>query len=157
MWDRGHPVRLPNDERIFLNGFITDITGRKITEIELAREQAYSRIIRDAAMEAVISVSEKGLIEELNPSARTIFGYHGDAVICRKESQEKLASLTDRERQVFESVTQGKMNKTTGFDLQISERTVEVHRSQVMKKLGVKTLAQLVRIKIESELVAENG
>lgn len=37
-------------------------------------------------------------------------------------------------------------------DLGISERTVEVHRSQVLKKLGVRTLVQLVRIKIEVEL-----
>mgnify|MGYP003678270392 FL=1 len=44
------------------------------------------------------------------------------------------------------------MNKAIAFDLGISERTVEVHRSQVMKKLGVRTLAQLVRVKIESEL-----
>ena len=43
------------------------------------------------------------------------------------------------------------MNKAIAQDLGISERTVEVHRSQVMKKLGVKTLAQLVRIKIEAE------
>jgi FixJ family two-component response regulator len=45
------------------------------------------------------------------------------------------------------------MNKVIAADLGISERTVEVHRGQVMKKLGVKTLAQLVRIKIESELI----
>ena len=46
------------------------------------------------------------------------------------------------------------MNKVIAADLGISERTVEVHRGQVMKKLGVKTLAQLVRIKIESEMTA---
>lgn len=44
------------------------------------------------------------------------------------------------------------MNKVIGIELYISERTVEVHRSQVMKKLEVKTLSDLVRIKIESEL-----
>jgi FixJ family two-component response regulator len=67
-----------------------------------------------------------------------------------------LASLSAREQQVFERVTDGEMNKVIAADLGISERTVEVHRGQVMKKLGVKTLAQLVRVKIESELTAAN-
>jgi two-component system response regulator FixJ len=65
---------------------------------------------------------------------------------------EKIASLTERELEVFHRVADGEMNKVIGFGLGISERTVEVHRSQVMKKLCVRTLAQLVRIKIKSEM-----
>ena len=71
----------------------------------------------------------------------------------RKAIEEKLAALSEREREVFEQVADGEMNKVIAANLGISERTVEVHRGQVMKKLGVKTLAQLVRIKIESELI----
>ena len=71
----------------------------------------------------------------------------------RKAIEERLAALSQREREVFERVADGEMNKVIAADLGISERTVEVHRGQVMKKLGVKTLAQLVRIKIESELM----
>lgn len=65
--------------------------------------------------------------------------------------KQKIAGLTERELQVFHRVADGEMNKVIGFGLGISERTVEVHRSQVMKKLEVRTLAQLVRIKIKSE------
>lgn len=64
---------------------------------------------------------------------------------------EKLASLTTREKEVFDRVAEGQANKSVAFDLGISERTVEVHRSQVMKKLEARTLAQLVRIKIAAE------
>ena len=71
----------------------------------------------------------------------------------RQAIQEKLALLSEREREVFERVADGEMNKVIAADLGISERTVEVHRGQVMKKLGVKTLAQLVRMKIEAELI----
>lgn len=83
-----------------------------------------------------------------------------DDTVCRKAISrqaliDKLSSLSKRERDVFERVADGHMNKIIAADLGISERTVEVHRSQVMKKLGVKTLAQLVRTKIEAELVAE--
>jgi len=70
----------------------------------------------------------------------------------RELIHERIAVLSERERQVFERVADGEMNKMIAMDLGISERTVEVHRGHVMHKLGVKTLAQLVRIKIESEL-----
>jgi FixJ family two-component response regulator len=43
------------------------------------------------------------------------------------------------------------MNKVIAIDLGISERTVEAHRSQIMKKLNVRTLAELIRIKIKLE------
>ena len=72
----------------------------------------------------------------------------------RQKYSDQLASLSEREWQVFERVADGEMNKVIAADLGISERTVEVHRGQVMRKLGVKTLAQLVRFKIESEVTA---
>ncbi len=79
-----------------------------------------------------------------------------DDIHKRQEDRQalisKLASLSGRERQVFERVADGEMNKVIAADLNISERTVEVHRGHVMKKLGVNTLAQLVRIKLEAEL-----
>lgn len=65
--------------------------------------------------------------------------------------EDKIASLTERELQIFMLVTNGEANKVIASDLSISERTVEVHRSQAMKKLGAKTLAQLVRMRIELE------
>jgi FixJ family two-component response regulator len=74
--------------------------------------------------------------------------------MSREALHQKLSALSERERDVFERVADGQMNKVIAADLGISERTVEVHRGQVMKKLGVKTLAQLVRVKIESEIVA---
>jgi two-component system response regulator FixJ len=69
----------------------------------------------------------------------------------RDDSRERIASLTDREHEIFQLVAQGIANKAIAVDLGISERTVEVHRAQVMKKLDTKTLAQLVRIHLQSE------
>ena len=71
----------------------------------------------------------------------------------RQQLVDKVAALSKREHEVFHRVANGEMNKVIAQDLGISARTVEVHRSQVMKKLGVRTLAQLVRIKIEAELM----
>lgn len=60
----------------------------------------------------------------------------------------RLATLTARERQVMDLVLAGKLNKIIADTLQISMRTVEVHRSRLFEKMGVKTavdLAQLLR------------
>jgi two-component system response regulator FixJ len=64
-------------------------------------------------------------------------------------NSQLIASLTKREHQIFACVAEGQANKSIAIDFGISERTVEVHRSQVMKKLGANNLAQLVRIHIE--------
>jgi len=58
-------------------------------------------------------------------------------------------SLSPREKEVFERVASGQANKFIAIELGISERTVEIHRSQVMKKMGARSLAQLVRMKID--------
>lgn len=74
-----------------------------------------------------------------------------DELLSRAKILERIATLTARELEVFERVVGGQANKVIAIDLGISERTVEVHRAQAMKKLEVRTLAQLVRAKIESE------
>jgi FixJ family two-component response regulator len=64
-------------------------------------------------------------------------------------------TLTDREREVFRLVVQGKLNKQIGAQLGIAERTVKAHRSQVMDKMEVSSLADLVRVAGELQLEAE--
>ena len=62
------------------------------------------------------------------------------------ELGELLATLTPRERQVFERVVQGKINKQIGRELGATERTIKAHRHQVMEKMKVRSLAELVSI-----------
>lgn len=64
----------------------------------------------------------------------------------RGEIQTRIASLTPREKQVMECVVRGDANKVIAFDLDVSQRTVEIHRARVMEKMGVRTLAHLVRM-----------
>ncbi|WP_275786620.1 response regulator FixJ [Pararhizobium gei] len=63
-----------------------------------------------------------------------------------KEVRERLATLSDRERQVLSAVVAGLPNKAIAYDLDISPRTVEVHRSNVMGKMNAKSLPELVRM-----------
>ena len=63
-------------------------------------------------------------------------------------AQARAATLTPREREVLERVAVGQANKRVAIDLGVSERTVEIHRSHLMQKMGVRHLAELVRLKL---------
>ncbi|MGY2047268.1 response regulator FixJ [Methylobacterium sp. JK268] len=60
----------------------------------------------------------------------------------------RIAALTGRERQVMDALVAGKANKVIGRDLGISPRTVEIHRANLMTKMGAGTLPDLVRMAI---------
>ncbi len=62
-------------------------------------------------------------------------------------------SLTKRENEILESIVKGNSNKIIADDLFISTRTVDTHRTNIMKKLKARNTADLVRIAIESALV----
>jgi FixJ family two-component response regulator len=58
----------------------------------------------------------------------------------------RLASLTQRQREVMERMVAGQLNKQIAFDLGTSEQNIKQHRMQIMRKMGVDSLAQLVRV-----------
>lgn len=64
----------------------------------------------------------------------------------RNEIVGRQESLTPRERQVFEILVSGETNKGIARRLDISERTVEIHRAKVMEKMRAKSLAELVKM-----------
>lgn len=59
---------------------------------------------------------------------------------------ERFDSLTPREREVLDLMSQGRSNKQMAFELGVSQRTIEIHRGRVMEKTGAASLAQLVRM-----------
>ncbi len=67
-------------------------------------------------------------------------------VARRAEVQQRLESLTPRERQVMDLVVEGAANKVIAIDLNLSERTVEIHRAKVMEKMNARSIAHLVRL-----------
>jgi len=72
--------------------------------------------------------------------------------VCRQERaetvaiEERLATLTPREREVLALVVAGKLNKQTAAELGTVEKTIKVHRARVMEKMGASSLAELVRL-----------
>lgn len=66
----------------------------------------------------------------------------------KHEIRKRLESLTPREREIMDMVVDGKANKVIAGDLQLSQRTVEIHRARVMEKMLATSLAHLVRMVI---------
>ncbi len=64
----------------------------------------------------------------------------------RADLQARLGALSVREREVMQHVIAGRMNKQIAGDLGIAEKTVKAHRGRVMRKVGVRSVAQLVHI-----------
>jgi two-component system, LuxR family, response regulator FixJ len=63
-----------------------------------------------------------------------------------EEARVRLQALTPREHDVLEGLVRGHPNKTIAYDLDISPRTVEIHRANLMSKLGVASLSEALRI-----------
>lgn len=72
------------------------------------------------------------------------------AAASAARSAELLAGLTAREREVMERVVAGHLNKRIADDLGICIKTVEYHRARVMQKTGVRSVAQLVQLALQS-------
>lgn len=67
----------------------------------------------------------------------------------------RLTALTEREREVLGGVVAGLPNKTIAYELEISPRTVEVHRANVMAKMGARSLPELVRMALSAGIMSE--
>jgi FixJ family two-component response regulator len=64
----------------------------------------------------------------------------------RSRMRQRFGTLSAREQQVMLLVTAGKMNKQIAGELGLSEVTVKIHRGAAMRKMGARTLAELVRM-----------
>jgi two-component system, LuxR family, response regulator FixJ len=168
----GLPVRLYDSASAFLAGLsapqngclITDIRMPGMSGIELLkalRERAYSMpaivitghgdvpLAVEAMKAGAVDFIEKPFEEEaiLNAVKRALEQGNdengdGNAVAT------KLATLSERERQVLEGLVAGHPNKTIAYSLGISPRTVEVYRANLMAKMRAKSLSELIRMAI---------
>jgi FixJ family two-component response regulator len=87
--------------------------------------------------------------EQLLPTIERALARHATARGERHRIEEMralVAALTVRERQVFDLVVRGRLNKQIAYELGTTERTIKAHRHQVMEKMRVQSLAELVSL-----------
>jgi len=141
-------VRMPD-----MNGLelLRELTARRI-EIPVIMMTAYGDVpmavhaMQEGAVDFIEKPVDSGIllkrIRRCLNQQKASSGRTGERIAEAK----RLARLTRREREVMELLVQGNMNKQIAAKLDISPRTVEVHRARIKEKLGVKTLPEVVRI-----------
>jgi two-component system response regulator FixJ len=88
---------------------------------------------------------EQELLDRINLALETS-SRERDIQLERQVVKNQISDLTRRELEVMNMIVAGKANKVIALDLCLSQRTVEVHRANVMDKLHVRSLADLVRV-----------
>ena len=86
------------------------------------------------------------LVEKMLDRARAAFAEHQQA----STRESLLGKLTNREAQVLERIVAGRLNKQIADDLNISIKTVEAHRANIMEKLNANTVADLLKVALSS-------
>jgi FixJ family two-component response regulator len=104
------------------------------------------RAMKDGAIEFLTKpFRDQELLDAINVGLeRDRAQLRDTAVVARL--RECFAGLTAREREVMTHVVTGRRNKQIAADLEVSEITVKVHRSQIMRKMGAKSFAELLRM-----------
>lgn len=90
-------------------------------------------------------VDEELLLDAIQ-AALSSHSTHRTQQVEQGEILSRLALMSPREREVMDCVVRGRLNKQIAGELCIAEKTVKVHRARVMKKMGVRSVAQLVHL-----------
>jgi two-component system, LuxR family, response regulator FixJ len=88
---------------------------------------------------------DQDLLDRIN-AALKMDAENRSSVERHADLRRRAESLTPREREVMAAVVDGKANKVIAIDLGLSERTVEIHRANVMEKMGARSVAHLVKM-----------
>jgi len=105
--------------------------------VDAMKEGAVDFIQKPYREEALLEKIEAALAQDLEQ--RKSLGE-------KKEIIRRIKSLTPREHEIMDRMIAGQANKVIAIELEISQRTVEIHRSRVMHKMGTHSLAHLVRM-----------
>lgn len=110
----------------------------------------------DAMQEGALDFIEKPfndqrLLDSVHRAIETDASQRGQATQIA-EIRDRIDTLTKREREVMDLITQGKRNKTIADELHVSQSTVEAHRAKVMEKMQADTLSDLMRMVLSLEL-----
>ncbi len=107
------------------------------------------RAIRGGAIDFLLKPVEPQLLLDAVAQALAKNAADREVRLRDDERRSRYERLTAREREVFAHLVRGQLNKQVGADLQISERTVKLHRARIFEKLEVNSMAGLTRLAME--------
>jgi two-component system, LuxR family, response regulator FixJ len=116
------------------------------------------RAMRSGAVDFIEKpFSEQAIIESVGHALSRLRAHGSDARDVGPEILRRFALLSPREREVLEGLVEGLPNKTIAYDLNISPRTVEIHRARVMGKMKARSISELVRLVLAAEIERKGG
>jgi two-component system response regulator FixJ len=160
-WDPGAPgcvvldLRMPDMSGLEIQRRLTE-AGHRIPVIFLT---AYGEVptavlaIKAGAEEFLTKpISEQALLDCIQRALKKDVDRRRRAADTGS-TRNRIASLTSREREVLEGVLAGKVSREIARDLSISRKTVDMYRGRIMEKMGVDSLAALIRVCVRAEAV----
>jgi two-component system, LuxR family, response regulator FixJ len=105
--------------------------------VQALRQGAEDFLTKPVSREALVAAIDRALQRDARQR---------EAATAREALAARLARLTPREREVVALLVDGQLNKQVAFALGTTERTIKAHRASIMDKLGVRSLAELVRL-----------
>jgi two-component system response regulator FixJ len=156
-WPRSRTVLIHDSE-----GSIAQLISRMAQHgewypiVAFAEEPVAARIVRailDGAVDYLVwPFSPEAVLAALERLEDDPEGL-GNARMREAVARGRIEKLTDREREVLDCIASGLSNRKIGEKLEISPRTVEIHRANMLIKLGASHTSEAIRIAIEAELV----
>lgn len=122
--------------------------GNVSSAVQAMKQQAFDYFEKPVQLETLASALRRAVDHD---SARA-----ADRATT-EQVRERFATLSPREKQVMASVVDGMANKQIAAKLDLSEKTIEVHRGNVMRKMAVESVAALVRASMHCDLTAARG
>jgi DNA-binding NarL/FixJ family response regulator len=132
----------------------TELPNTKVLIYTMRIDENLLRLLKEAGALGCVLKSEP--METLIQAVRSVAAhkpYFNGTVAGRNDPHEASPSLTGRQRTVVQLIAEGQSNKQIAGTLGISKKTVETHRSDVMRRLGFSSSAELVRYAVRNELV----
>lgn len=141
-------VRLPEMSGLELQRHLNQLGS--ILPVILITSHADIPMVVEAMREGAFDFLEKpvrhqDLLERVSAAIRKDTS-NRESIRREANIRARFQTLSPREREVLQLVVDGRANKVIALDLGLSERTVEVHRGNIMDKMGAQSLAQLVRM-----------
>ncbi|MCW0197228.1 LuxR C-terminal-related transcriptional regulator [Sphingopyxis sp.] len=113
-------------------------------------------ILRGGAHDLLPAPLDPRLVRRTIDGAVADWAARGAALARRREAETRLAALTPRERDILDALAAGLGNKAIARRLDLSPRTVEVHRANIMRRTDAGSVAELLRLAFIAELATNN-
>ena len=137
-------------EPVLTAEIVAAVTERRPVLVEILNYKKDGTPFRNAVLVAPI-FDEAGELEYFLGSQMEVHApANGSAPSSRDVARAKMDALSPRQRQVLVEMAAGKLNKQIAYALDISERTVKMHRAAALSALGVKSVADAIRVAVEA-------